>query len=95
MASYVSSQILVVTLIFSQPKVDIMVFGALAVDLSCDYSPGPKVTEVAHSPVLHTSNPAIISTNLGGVGHNVALAAQRAGGDKLNVRLCSYVADDM
>lgn len=44
---------------------------------------------------MHTSNPASITSTLGGVGHNVALAIHRAGAGKLNVRLCSFVADDL
>ena len=53
-------------------------------------SPGNGV-----SPQLHTSNIATISPSVGGVGHNVALAAQLAGGGSVSVRLCSYVADDL
>lgn len=81
-----------------------MVFGSLAVDLSCDYSPETKTGSEGSSnpglaaqvsPVMHTSNIATINTTLGGVGHNVALAAHRATAGNLNVRLCSYVADDL
>ena len=46
------------------------------------------------SPQLHTSNIATISPSLGGVGHNVALAIHRAGGN-IPVRLCSSVVDDL
>jgi pseudouridine-5'-phosphate glycosidase/pseudouridine kinase len=74
-------------------------------DLSCNYAPsaewedsnsetkntGPIETI---SPQLHTSNIATISPSVGGVGHNVALAAQRVGGN-VSVRLCSFVADDL
>jgi pseudouridine-5'-phosphate glycosidase/pseudouridine kinase len=49
----------------------------------------------AVSPQLHTSNIATICPSVGGVGHNVALAAQLAGGGNLSVRLYSYVADDL
>jgi pseudouridine-5'-phosphate glycosidase/pseudouridine kinase len=74
-------------------------------DLSCNYAPplgsadsaskteSPNLEE-GLSPQLHTSNIALIQHSVGGVGHNVALAAQRACGD-LSVRLCSYVAEDM
>jgi pseudouridine-5'-phosphate glycosidase/pseudouridine kinase len=70
--------------------VDILVAGALAVDCSCDFSPGAASRN--KSPLLHTSNPAIIRHSLGGVGHNVAKAAHYLG---KNVRLCSIVADDL
>lgn len=74
-------------------------------DVSCNYVPpaarGNLSTEIKEagssehiSPQLHTSNIATISPSIGGVGHNVALAAQRAGGG-VSVRLCSLVADDL
>jgi pseudouridylate synthase / pseudouridine kinase len=71
--------------------VDIMVFGSLASDLICDYSP---LVESKHSisPAPYTSNPAVIAQSAGGVGYNVALAAKYAGA---SVRLCSVVADDL
>lgn len=72
----------------------ILVFGSVAVDLSCDFSPRDKNKHPSHSPQLHTSNIAAITPSIGGVGHNVALAAQLASGDT-SVRLCSYVADDL
>ncbi|KAH6697378.1 Indigoidine synthase A like protein-domain-containing protein [Plectosphaerella plurivora] len=71
--------------------VDILVAGSVAVDLSCDFqplSPGKGQT-----PKLETSNPAAINQSIGGVGHNVALAAHRASSDS-RVRLCSLVGDD-
>ena len=43
-------------------------------------------------PAMYTSNPARISQSIGGVGHNVALAAHRAG---VSVSLASAVADDL
>jgi len=46
------------------------------------------------TPALYTSNPAAISQSVGGVGHNVALAAQKVS-EKGKVRLCSLVGDDM
>ena len=74
-------------------------------DLSCNYAPllpganlfpNPESADSTErlSPELHTSNLAFISPSVGGVGHNVALAAQRAGGD-VSVRLCSVIADDL
>jgi pseudouridine-5'-phosphate glycosidase/pseudouridine kinase len=75
-------------------------------DLSCNYvSPSHEAnpslateslgSNKGVSPQLHTSNIATISPSVGGVGHNVALAAQRAGGGNVSVRLCSVVADDL
>ncbi|KAJ5745664.1 hypothetical protein N7520_010846 [Penicillium odoratum] len=70
---------------------DVVVAGSLAIDLSCDYTPfGNESVQVA--PVPHTSNPAVIGQSLGGVGHNVALAASYVGSDVL---FCSVVADDL
>ncbi|CAG8901560.1 unnamed protein product [Penicillium egyptiacum] len=72
-------------------KADVVVAGSLAIDLSCDYTPfGDELIQVA--PVPHTSNPAIIGQSLGGVGHNVAVAANYVGSDVL---FCSVVADDL
>ncbi|KGO65698.1 Pseudouridine-5'-phosphate glycosidase [Penicillium italicum] len=72
-------------------KADVVVAGSLAIDLSCDYTPfGDELTQVA--PVPHTSNPAIIGQSLGGVGHNVAVAANYVGS---KVLFCSVVADDL
>lgn len=80
-------------------------YGSVAMDLSCNYVPpshwadSTSKTESTGSngvsPQLHTSNLATITPSVGGVGHNVALAAQRAGGGKVSVRLCSVVADDL
>ncbi|KND94802.1 Pseudouridine-metabolizing bifunctional protein [Tolypocladium ophioglossoides CBS 100239] len=73
------------------PKVDILVAGAVAIDLSCDYtSTKPSVT----APEPHTSNPARISQSIGGVGHNVALAAHLAS-RQARVQFCSMVGDDV
>ncbi|KAM0275750.1 hypothetical protein ACHAQH_007468 [Verticillium albo-atrum] len=72
-------------------KVDVLVAGSVALDLSCDYAPTTKLTNP--SPKLETSNPAAISQSIGGVGHNVALAAHRATKSSL-VRLCSLVGAD-
>ncbi|GKT83193.1 IDGA domain-containing protein [Colletotrichum tofieldiae] len=59
-------------------KADVLVAGSVAIDLSCDYHPLGDKKEV--SPHMHTSNPACINQSIGGVGHNVALAAHRASG---------------
>ncbi|KAK7418965.1 hypothetical protein QQZ08_011044 [Neonectria magnoliae] len=74
-----------------ESKADILVAGSVAIDLSCDYST-PKSGDV--SPVLNTSNPACISQSIGGVGHNVALAAHLVS-QQARVRLCSLVGDDI
>ncbi|CEJ59460.1 Putative IdgA domain protein [Penicillium brasilianum] len=72
-------------------KADVLVAGSLAIDLSCDYTPfGSELAQVA--PVPHTSNPAVIGQSLGGVGHNVAVAASYVGSEVL---FCSVVADDL
>ena len=75
----------------NQSKADILVAGSVALDLSCDYAI-PKSGDV--SPVLHTSNPAVISQSIGGVGHNVALAAHSVS-THARVRLCSMIGDDV
>ncbi|KAJ4173994.1 hypothetical protein NW754_012983 [Fusarium falciforme] len=72
-------------------KADILVAGSVAIDLSCDYS-APKSGDA--SPVLHTSNPSSISQSIGGVGHNVALAAHSVS-KHARVRLCSMIGDDV
>ena len=72
-------------------RANILVAGAVAIDSSCDYAPVTEhCTNIA--PVPQTSNPAIIKQNLGGVGHNVALAASYVGS---SVVFCSVVADDL
>jgi pseudouridine-5'-phosphate glycosidase/pseudouridine kinase len=76
-----------------------VVYGSVALDLSCDYEP-PGAE--AHSPPenmpilprMHTSNVAAITPSIGGVGRNVALAAHRAGGNT-SVLLQSLVANDL
>jgi pseudouridylate synthase / pseudouridine kinase len=72
-------------------KANILVAGAVAIDSSCDYTP---ITEHSTNivPIPQTSNPARIKQNLGGVGHNVALAASYVGS---SVAFCSVVADDL
>lgn len=74
-----------------QGPADVLVAGSVAVDLSCDYV-GFKSSDTTPQP--HTSNPAQISQSIGGVGHNVALAAHRASATP-NVRFCSMVGDDV
>ena len=69
---------------------DILVIGALAVDTSCDYTPLEAVEEP--SPEKGVSNPARTVQTAGGVGRNVATAAQYAGAQ---VALASVVADDL
>jgi pseudouridylate synthase / pseudouridine kinase len=69
--------------------VDVLVAGSLAIDSSCDYNP---IDTDKTLPTLETSNPAIITQSLGGVGHNIATAAHYAGA---KVRLCSIVANDI
>jgi pseudouridylate synthase / pseudouridine kinase len=72
-------------------RYDVLVAGALAADLSCDYAPLEGFADSA-TPLLHTSNPAVFSQSVGGVGHNIALAAHYAGASTL---LCSAVGDDI
>lgn len=79
-----------VTTATTNQNTSVLVAGSVAVDLSCDYS-GRKGDS---SPELHTSNPAAISQSIGGVGHNVALAAHRAS-SRATVKLCSLVGDDV
>ncbi|KAI9733962.1 MAG: hypothetical protein M1834_002619 [Cirrosporium novae-zelandiae] len=69
---------------------DVVVAGSIAIDLSCDYSPLTS-SKSNEEPVIHTSNPAVITQDVGGVGYNLALAAHRAGS---SVQLCSAIADD-
>ncbi|KAI0890028.1 Indigoidine synthase A like protein-domain-containing protein [Annulohypoxylon maeteangense] len=73
-------------------EADILVAGSVAVDLSCDYVGEDSLDHPA--PHLHTSNPAHIGQSIGGVGRNVALAAQRAM-QSPKVRLCSMIGDDL
>lgn len=79
----------------SQPKrdvrADVLVAGAVAVDLNCDYTSQKAGQE---SPQLHTSNPASINQSVGGVGHNVALASHLAS-RQTKVKFCSMVGDDL
>ncbi|KAK0632829.1 Indigoidine synthase A like protein-domain-containing protein [Immersiella caudata] len=75
--------------------VDVLVAGSVALDLSCDYAGGVSSGGTkAVSPSLHTSNPSFISQSVGGVGHNVALAAHKVS-EEGKVRLCSMIGDDI
>lgn len=82
-----------------QTTSDVIVIGSVAIDLSCNYD-GPA-TETKHdlksgspvSPQMHTSNIATIAPSVGGVGHNVALAAYRAGHHSVSLR--TFVAKDL
>jgi pseudouridine-5'-phosphate glycosidase/pseudouridine kinase len=88
-------------------EADILVFGSVAVDFTCDYNPDggairskelnatTDAVPESLSPKLHTSNIASIATSLGGVGHNVARAIHRVAGSASKVRLGSLVADDL
>ncbi|KAI1208878.1 Indigoidine synthase A like protein-domain-containing protein [Annulohypoxylon truncatum] len=73
-------------------QADILVAGSVAVDLSCDYVGEDSLEHPP--PHLHTSNPAHIGQSIGGVGRNVALAAQRVM-QSPKVRLCSLIGDDI
>ena len=74
---------------------NVFVAGSLALDLSCDYAIQPSGLATdgnVMKPAIHTSNPAEITSSLGGVGGNVARAAHSIGAD---VQLCSAVGDDL
>ena len=64
--------------------------GALAVDLACDYKLESRLTEI-QAPQLGTSNPAVITQSLGGVGQNIARAMHYLG---TSVRLCCAIGED-
>ena len=68
-----------------------MVAGSLAIDLSCDYIQSPT-EDLSSEPQFHTSNPALITQTLGGVGQNVATALHYLGSSP---RLCSSIAADV
>ncbi|KAI9886244.1 MAG: hypothetical protein M1823_001979 [Watsoniomyces obsoletus] len=87
------------------PQVHVAVAGSLAWDSSCDLAASASAESLStvssdqastnpteSTPQPHTSNPAIIGQDVGGVGHNVAFAAHLLGA---SVRLCSVVADDL
>ncbi|PYI01075.1 IdgA domain protein [Aspergillus sclerotiicarbonarius CBS 121057] len=70
-------------------KADVLVAGSLAIDLSCDFAPAEANST---TPALQTSNRAVIGQSLGGVGHNVAIAAKYLDS---SVLFCSVVGDDL
>lgn len=82
--------------LIGEPKVissaNVLVAGSVAVDLSCNYV-GEDSSEHP-APHLHTSNQSHIGQSIGGVGRNVALAAQKAMHNS-KVRLCSMIGDDL
>ena len=71
--------------------VQVVVAGAVTVDLSCDFLPDPSYP-CSLQPLFKTSNPAKISQSIGGVGRNVATALQQM---KVPTLLCSKVGDDI
>lgn len=71
-------------------RAKVFVAGSLAIDLACDFIP-KSVSKNRHSLQLQTSNPAVISQALGGVGHNVATAIHYL---DIDVQLCSVIGDD-
>lgn len=73
-------------------QADVLVAGSVAVDLNCDYVGEDSLEHPA--PHLHTSNLAHIGQSIGGVGRNVALAAQKVMQSN-KVRLCSMIGDDL
>ncbi|KAA8894309.1 Indigoidine synthase A like protein-domain-containing protein [Sphaerosporella brunnea] len=56
---------------------EVLVIGGVAVDVNCDYVLRTASTD--STPVLHTSNPSIITESLGGVANNVAYALHLSG----------------
>ncbi|MCJ1397640.1 hypothetical protein MMC11_000836 [Xylographa trunciseda] len=75
----------------NQQQADVIVAGSLAVDTTCNYNPDRESKTKVGSPDMHTSNPAIITQSLGGVGQNVASALNYLG---IPVQFCSAVAAD-
>ena len=69
---------------------DVISAGSLAIDLACDYKPECQSIEM-QAPQLATSNPALITQSLGGVGQNIARAMHYLG---TSVRLCCAVGED-
>lgn len=75
-------------------KADILVAGSVAVDLNCNFHNDRYSDPKPVSPISYTSNPAGITQSIGGVGHNVALAAHSIH-RSLDVKLCSMIGTDM
>jgi len=69
-----------------------MVFGSVALDTGCDFIPAAGSKDA--SPQMHTSNLATIKPSIGGVGYNVALAAQSVTRNTA-ASLYTFVADDL
>ncbi|KAK7533354.1 Indigoidine synthase A like protein-domain-containing protein [Phyllosticta citribraziliensis] len=74
----------------STARVDIVVAGGVAIDTICNYR--SHDLEKSQKPYLRSSNTAFIDQSIGGVAHNIALAANYIG---KRVRLISAVADDI
>ncbi|MCJ1396629.1 hypothetical protein MMC18_009520 [Xylographa bjoerkii] len=70
---------------------DVLVAGSLAIDTTCNYNSDKESKTKVGSPEMHTSNPAIITQSLGGVGQNIASALNYLG---TPVQFCSAVAAD-
>ncbi|TQS35148.1 hypothetical protein Golomagni_04440 [Golovinomyces magnicellulatus] len=72
----------------------IAVIGTVAIELTCNLVLGPNAAfNVDLQPNMNSSNISRIEQNIGGVSHNVALAAHLVSGNQ-RVRLCSLVAND-
>lgn len=69
----------------------------MALDVSCDHAPGLRSLDINSTIQMHTSNTGRIRTTVGGVGHNVALAAHLVSNksDKPTVQLHSLVVEDL
>ncbi|KAK8153204.1 IdgA domain-containing protein [Phyllosticta citrichinensis] len=74
----------------STTQVDIVVAGGVAIDTACNYR--SHDLEKSKKPYLKSSNTAFIDQSIGGVAHNIALAANYIG---KRVRLISAVGDDI
>ena len=77
--------------VHTQQRANVLVAGSLAVDINCSYNPDKESKTKSAGPDMHTSNPAIVSQSLGGVGQNVASALNYLG---TQVQFCSAVAAD-
>ncbi|MCJ1413691.1 hypothetical protein MMC32_000015 [Xylographa parallela] len=75
----------------TQQQADVFVAGSLAIDITCNYNPDRKAKNKFGTPEMHTSNPAIVTQSLGGVGQNVAAALHYL---RTPLQFCSAVADD-
>lgn len=75
-------------------RTDVLVAGSLAIDLSCSHSPDDETPRETSTQHLRpgTSNLAVISQSLGGVGQNIATALHFVG---TPVQLCTVIADDL